>query len=138
MFAVIHKVASLCTSRTSFCAENKILCDLIFAIFTVTANSQNLVPRKYFWLYVWYTGHTFHSNYLVISSVLTFHIARNTCRALYFVFHYVRNISTVLYYASLLCLFYFVLLILYVLPYTGKFSCRFIFTNFANFGQSQN
>ena len=31
-----------------FCAENKILHELIFVIFTVTANSQNLVRCKYF------------------------------------------------------------------------------------------
>ena len=51
MFAVIHEAASLHMHKTTFCAENYILRELIFANFTVTTNSQNLVPRKYFQLY---------------------------------------------------------------------------------------
>ena len=51
MFAVIHEAASLHMHKTTFCAENYILHELIFAIFTVTTNSQNLVPCKYFQLY---------------------------------------------------------------------------------------
>ena len=51
MFAVIHEAASLHMHETTFCAENYILHELIFAIFTVTTNSQNLVPCKYFQLY---------------------------------------------------------------------------------------
>ena len=34
------------------CAENLNFIQLIFAIFAITANSQNLVPHKYFQLYV--------------------------------------------------------------------------------------
>ena len=51
MFAVIHEAASLHMRKTTFCAENYILRELIFTIFTITTNSQNLVPRKYFQLY---------------------------------------------------------------------------------------
>ena len=46
MFATICETVSLHMSRTTLCAENKILCELIFVIFTVTTNLQNLVPQN--------------------------------------------------------------------------------------------
>ena len=46
MFAIIRETVSLHMHRTTLCAENIILCELIFVIFTVTTNLQNLVPQN--------------------------------------------------------------------------------------------
>ena len=66
-------------------------------------------------LAVWYTGHTFHSNYLVISSVLTFH--KLEIQAEHYILFSIMSEIFLLYSIMLLYYVYFILSFLYFMFY---------------------